>query len=135
MASRNAKALKIEDLFGEEPDWFQESYLVPAMESIGVEFVLQKWSLVPYKAKRKIEEKYKAMDAEEAFIKKFKDKVETLKDEIKWCCNKPECPSDKKFKDNIKVCEVGSKTWKCECLWKKKALLDEVFSLITKKEN
>ncbi|KFK32421.1 hypothetical protein AALP_AA6G239800 [Arabis alpina] len=55
------------DKTGEEEDWFDKSFLVQAIACFGVseDSVKQRWSMVPMEVKKRIEDKWTALQAKE----------------------------------------------------------------------
>ncbi|EFH63296.1 hypothetical protein ARALYDRAFT_475744, partial [Arabidopsis lyrata subsp. lyrata] len=81
-SSPNGKMVEEDDVDVTNSDWFENSFLLPLIESLGVDSVKHKWSVVPMEAKKKIEERLELLEADEGECKKIK---ETLKIKKREC--------------------------------------------------
>ncbi|KAL1224963.1 putative transcription factor [Cardamine amara subsp. amara] len=54
-------------------DWFENSFLVGLVESLGVGSVKERWSLVPVESKKKLEDKLKLLQGKELECKKIEE--------------------------------------------------------------
>ncbi|CAA7029733.1 unnamed protein product [Microthlaspi erraticum] len=95
-----------------QTNWFKESNLLRSMEGFGVDSVLQKWSVLPTETKSRMEERSKSLDAKDVEIKKMEDMLSGRKRELK------------EIEEKLSAKQR-------EQMLEKKALFDEVFSLIT----
>ncbi|ESQ47400.1 hypothetical protein EUTSA_v10028244mg [Eutrema salsugineum] len=62
-----------------EPEWFQNSFLVPSIEILGVDSVKELWSKVPTEAKKKTEKEMKLLRDDELFCKKTDRVLKAMK--------------------------------------------------------
>lgn len=86
-SSPNGKNVREDDgskvlIHGEDvTDWFENSFLLRSVESLGVESVRHKWSMVPIETKKKIEERLELLEANECECKKIEEMLKIKKRE------------------------------------------------------
>ena len=62
-------------------DWFENSFLLPSIESLGVDSVKRKWNVVPMEFKKKIEERLELLEADESECKKMEEMLKVKNSE------------------------------------------------------
>lgn len=70
---RGEENSNVKEDYVKNSDWFENSFLVGLVESLGVDSVKKRWSLVPIESKKKLEEQLKLLQGKELECKKIEE--------------------------------------------------------------